>query len=89
VPGGYSFDRLRDELDTRIKSIAEFRHKVVDSRNVPVAVPVADPDSGDVSKESMREGQRLHTDTTHAELPPRGDIPRNDSPAISVGDAPI
>ena len=32
VPGGYRFERLRDELDVRIKSIPEFRQKLADNR---------------------------------------------------------
>jgi diacylglycerol O-acyltransferase len=32
VPGGYSFGRLRDELDVRVKSIPEFRQKLADNR---------------------------------------------------------
>jgi hypothetical protein len=32
LPGGYSFERLRDELDARITSIPEFRQKLADNR---------------------------------------------------------
>jgi diacylglycerol O-acyltransferase / wax synthase len=32
VPGGYSFERLRDELVARITSIPEFRQKLADNR---------------------------------------------------------
>ena len=32
VPGGYSFERLRDELGIRVKSIPEFRQKLADNR---------------------------------------------------------
>jgi WS/DGAT/MGAT family acyltransferase len=32
VPGGYSFERLRDELAVRVKSIPEFRQKLADNR---------------------------------------------------------
>src|SRR4051812_38776314 len=32
VPGGYSFERLRVELETRIKCIPELRQKLVDHR---------------------------------------------------------
>jgi WS/DGAT/MGAT family acyltransferase len=32
VPGGYTFERLRDELGARIASIPEFRQKLVDNR---------------------------------------------------------
>ena len=32
VPGGYSFERFRDDLEVRIRSIPEFRQKLVDNR---------------------------------------------------------
>jgi hypothetical protein len=32
MPGGYTFDRLRDELTMRIKAMPEFREKLADSR---------------------------------------------------------
>lgn len=32
VPGGYSFERLRDELGARITSVPEFRQKLADNR---------------------------------------------------------
>ncbi len=32
VPGGYSFERLRDDLGARITSIPEFRQKLADNR---------------------------------------------------------
>jgi diacylglycerol O-acyltransferase / wax synthase len=35
VPGGYTFDRLRDELAMRIKAMPEFREKLADSRFNP------------------------------------------------------
>ena len=31
MPGGYTFDRLRDALALRIKAIPEFREKLADS----------------------------------------------------------
>ncbi|MFZ3293643.1 wax ester/triacylglycerol synthase domain-containing protein, partial [Mycobacterium sp.] len=31
MPGGYTFDRLRDELALRIKAMPEFREKLADS----------------------------------------------------------
>ena len=31
MPGGYSFDRLRDELALRIKAMPQFREKLADS----------------------------------------------------------
>lgn len=45
VPGGYTFDRLRDELTMRIKAMPEFREKLADSRlNLDHPVWVDDPD---------------------------------------------
>ncbi|MDX1873544.1 wax ester/triacylglycerol synthase family O-acyltransferase [Mycolicibacterium sp. 120266] len=35
VPGGYTFDRLRDELAMRVKAMPEFRAKLADSRFNP------------------------------------------------------
>ncbi|OOK70411.1 wax ester synthase-like Acyl-CoA acyltransferase domain protein [Mycobacterium kansasii] len=32
MPGGYTFDRLRDALGMRIKAIPQFREKLADSR---------------------------------------------------------
>ena len=32
MPGGYTFDRLRDGLALRIKAMPEFREKVADNR---------------------------------------------------------
>src|ERR1700754_1502637 len=32
VPGGYTFDRLRDELASRITAVPEFRAKLADSQ---------------------------------------------------------
>ena len=45
MPGGYTFDRLRDELALRIKAMPEFREKLADSRfNLDHPVWVDDKD---------------------------------------------
>lgn len=56
VPGGYTFDRLRDELTMRIKAMPEFREKLADSRlNLDHPVWVDDPDF-DVQRHLHRIG---------------------------------
>ncbi len=47
IPGGYTFDRMRDELGLRIKAMPQFREKLADSRfnpDHPVWVEDADFD---------------------------------------------
>ncbi|AMO62166.1 Diacylglycerol O-acyltransferase [Mycolicibacterium phlei] len=45
MPGGYTFDRLRDALDQRIKAMPQFREKLADSRfNLDHPVWVEDKD---------------------------------------------
>jgi len=45
MPGGYTFDRLRDQLTLRIKAIPEFREKLADSPlNLNYPVWIEDPD---------------------------------------------
>jgi WS/DGAT/MGAT family acyltransferase len=45
MPGGYTFDRLRDELELRVKAIPEFREKLADSQlNLDHPVWVEDTD---------------------------------------------
>ena len=45
IPGGYSFDRLRDALAIRIKAMPEFREKLADNRlNLDHPVRVEDKD---------------------------------------------
>ena len=47
IPGGYSFDRLRDELSLKIKALPQFREKIADSAlnlDHPVWVDDADFD---------------------------------------------
>ena len=47
IPGGYTFDRMRDELSLRIKAMPQFREKLADSRfnpDHPVWVEDADFD---------------------------------------------
>lgn len=45
MPGGYTFDRFRDELALRIKAMPEFREKLADSRlNLDHPVWVEDKD---------------------------------------------
>jgi WS/DGAT/MGAT family acyltransferase len=45
MPGGYTFDRFRDALDQRIKSMPEFREKLADNRfNLDHPVWVDDKD---------------------------------------------
>ncbi|MGZ6780831.1 MAG: wax ester/triacylglycerol synthase domain-containing protein, partial [Mycobacterium sp.] len=56
MPGGYTFDRLRDELGLRIKAMPQFREKLADSRfNPDHPVWVEDPDF-DVDRHLHRIG---------------------------------
>jgi diacylglycerol O-acyltransferase len=56
VPGGYTFDRLRDELAMRITAIPEFRAKLADSQfNVDYPVWVED-DEFDLDRHLFRVG---------------------------------
>lgn len=56
MPGGYTFDRLRDELTMRIKAMPEFREKLADSRlNLDHPVWVDDTDF-DVQRHLHRVG---------------------------------
>src|SRR6476659_582094 len=54
IPGGYTFDRLRDELALRIAAIPEFRAKLADSQlNLDYPVWV-DDDSFDLDRHLLR-----------------------------------
>ena len=54
MPGGYTFDRLRDELSSRIAAIPEFRAKLADSQlNLDYPVWV-DDDSFDLDRHLVR-----------------------------------
>ncbi|HXA11693.1 MAG TPA: wax ester/triacylglycerol synthase family O-acyltransferase [Mycobacterium sp.] len=56
MPGGYTFDRLRDELALRIKAMPEFREKLADSQfNLDHPVWVEDKDF-DVNRHLHRIG---------------------------------
>lgn len=56
MPGGYTFDRLRDELAMRVKAMPEFREKLADSRlNLDHPVWVEDTDF-DVQRHLHRIG---------------------------------
>ena len=56
MPGGYTFDRLRDELTMRIKAMPQFREKLADSRlNLDHPVWVEDDDF-DVQRHLHRIG---------------------------------
>jgi diacylglycerol O-acyltransferase len=56
VPGGYTFDRLRDELAVRIAAIPEFRAKLADSQfNLDYPVWV-DDDAFDLDRHLLRIG---------------------------------
>ena len=56
VPGGYTFDRLRDELALRIAAIPEFRAKLADSQlNLDYPVWVED-DAFDLDRHLLRIG---------------------------------
>jgi WS/DGAT/MGAT family acyltransferase len=54
MPGGYTFDRLRDELSSRIAAIPEFRAKLADSQlNLDYPVWV-DDDAFDLDRHLLR-----------------------------------
>ncbi|MGH3676507.1 MAG: wax ester/triacylglycerol synthase domain-containing protein, partial [Mycobacterium sp.] len=54
IPGGYTFDRLRDDLALRIKALPEFRAKLADSQlNLDHPVWVEDNDF-DLSRHVFR-----------------------------------
>ncbi|KAA8939178.1 wax ester/triacylglycerol synthase domain-containing protein, partial [Mycobacterium sp.] len=56
MPGGYTFDRLRDGLELRIKALPELRAKLADSRlNLDQPVWVEDSDF-DVERHLKRVG---------------------------------
>lgn len=56
MPGGYTFDRMRDELSLRIKAMPHFREKLADSRfNLDHPVWVEDKDF-DVNRHLHRIG---------------------------------
>ncbi len=56
IPGGYTFDRLRDDLAVRVKAIPEFREKIADSQlNLDHPVWVEDPDF-DIARHLHRVG---------------------------------
>ena len=56
IPGGYTFDRLRDDLALRIKALPEFRAKLADSQlNLDHPVWVEDKDF-DLSRHLYRIG---------------------------------
>jgi diacylglycerol O-acyltransferase len=56
IPGGYTFDRLRDSLSLRIKAMPQFREKLVDNRlNLDHPVWVDDKDF-DVERHLHRIG---------------------------------
>jgi hypothetical protein len=56
MPGGYTFDRLRDELAVRIKAMPQFREKLADSPlNLDHPVWV-DDNNFDVSRHLHRIG---------------------------------
>src|SRR3981189_3541354 len=56
VPGGYTFDRLRGELASRIAAIPEFRAKLADSQlNLDYPVWVED-DAFDLDRHLLRLG---------------------------------
>jgi WS/DGAT/MGAT family acyltransferase len=56
MPGGYTFDRLRDALELRIKAIPEFREKIADSQlNLDHPVRVEDADF-DINRHLHRVG---------------------------------
>ncbi|TQR82951.1 wax ester/triacylglycerol synthase family O-acyltransferase [Mycobacterium hodleri] len=56
IPGGYSFDRMRDALNLRIKALPEFREKLADNRfNLDHPVRVEDKDF-DVDRHLHRIG---------------------------------
>ena len=62
MPGGYTFDRLRDGLASRIAAIPEFRAKLADSQlNLDYPVWV-DDDAFDLDRLRLRIGPDLMPD---------------------------
>jgi len=56
IPGGYTYDRFRDEFDLRLKAMPQFREKIADSRfNLDHPVWVEDKDF-DVDRHLHRIG---------------------------------
>ena len=56
MPGGYTFDRMRDELSLRIKAMPQFREKLADSRFNPDHPVWVDDDDFDVDRHLHRIG---------------------------------
>ncbi len=56
MPGGYTFDRMRDELGLRIKAMPQFREKLADSRFNPDHPVWVDDDDFDVDRHLHRIG---------------------------------
>ena len=56
MPGGYTFDRMRDELGLRIKAMPQFREKLADSRFNPDHPVWVDDDEFDVDRHLHRIG---------------------------------
>ncbi|WP_396836817.1 wax ester/triacylglycerol synthase family O-acyltransferase [Mycobacterium sp. ITM-2016-00318] len=56
MPGGYTFDRIRDELALRVKAMPQFREKLADSRFNPDHPVWVDDDEFDVDRHLHRIG---------------------------------
>ena len=56
MPGGYTFDRLRDELGLRIKAMPQFREKLADSRFNPDHPVWVEDEDFDVDRHLHRIG---------------------------------
>jgi WS/DGAT/MGAT family acyltransferase len=56
MPGGYTFDRLRDELALRIKAMPQFREKLADSRFNPDHPVWVEDEDYDVDRHLHRIG---------------------------------
>ena len=56
MPGGYTFDRMRDELGLRIKAMPQFREKLADSRFNPDHPVWVEDDDFDVDRHLHRIG---------------------------------
>jgi WS/DGAT/MGAT family acyltransferase len=56
MPGGYTFDRMRDELGLRIKAMPQFREKLADSRFNPDHPVWVEDDDFDVDRHLYRIG---------------------------------
>ena len=56
MPGGYTFDRLRDALALRIKAMPQFREKLADSRFNPDHPVWVDDKDFDVDRHLHRIG---------------------------------